>query len=321
MIRAESDVSIDAIEAARRRIGTHVNRTPLVSSTSLSKRLGADIYLKLELFQKTGSFKPRGAFNKALELRLKPGDRVVAASGGNHAQGVAYAARALGLSATVMMPRDTPSNYLDATRGYGAEIVFTADIAEAFERAAEEQYTGAVAIHPFDDPAVIAGQGTIGLEILEDLPEVTDVVASIGGGGLIGGVASAIKARKPAVRFWGVETEGADAMSQALAAGRPVRMPAITSIAKTLGAPEVSARTLHLVRQFVDDVVVVRDGEAVDAMRFLLERAKVLAEPAAASTLAAAERLRDRLGPGSRIVLLLCGGNIGVQDVCRFLSC
>jgi threonine dehydratase len=321
MTTAEEDVSLAGIRAARERIGTYVRRTPMMSCASVGEQIGARVYLKLELFQKTGSFKPRGAFNKALAEGLTRGDRVVAVSGGNHAQGVAYVARALGLHATILMPANTPANYLDATRGYGAEIVLAPDIAAAFDELAVRERQGAIAIHPFDDPLVIAGQGTIGLEICEDLPEITDVVISIGGGGLIGGVATAIRALKPEVRIWGVETEGADAMSQALAAGQPVRLPAITSIAKTLGAPAVSTRTLGIVQELVEDVVVVPDSEAVDAMRFLLERAKVLAEPAAACTLAAARRLAPRLGPDRRVVLLLCGGNIGLDEMCRVGRC
>lgn len=319
MTTAESDVGLAGVLAARQRIASYVRRTPLVSCASAGREIGAQIYLKLELFQKTGSFKPRGAFNKALAMELQRGSHVVGVSGGNHAQGVAFMAAALGLRATILMPRNTPLNYLEATRSYGAEVVLTADIGEAFDRLAAAERGGAVAVHPFDDPLVIAGQGTIGVEILEDLPEITDVIISIGGGGLIGGVATAIKALKPGVRVWGVETEGADAMSRALAAGRPVRLPAITSVAKTLGAPEVSARTLELVRQFVEEVVVVPDAGAIEGMRFLLERAKVLAEPAASCTVAAAQRLRSHFSRESHVVLLLCGGNIAAADVCRYL--
>ncbi len=164
----------------------------------------------------------------------------------------------------------------------------------------------------------MAGQGTLGLEIAEDLPEVTDVIVSIGGGGFIGGVATAIKSLKPSVRIWGVETEGADAMSKAIAAGRPVQLEAITSIARTLGAPSVSADTLALAHKYVESVAVVPDREAVLALRFLLERAKVLTEPAAACTLAAADRLKDRFTTDSRLVLVLCGGNTAVEDLCRY---
>lgn len=308
------------IRAARERIGTYVRRTPLTSSETLSRRLGTHVYLKLELFQKTGSFKPRGAFNKAIAAGMQPGDRVVAVSGGNHAQAVAYVARTLGLQATIFMPQSTPENYLNATREYGAEAVLVGSIAEAFAAMAREEQAGALAIHPFDDPYVLAGQGTVGLEILEDLPEATDLVISIGGGGFIGGVAAAVKELKPDIRVWGVETAGADAMSQALDAGKPVLLPAITSIAKTLGAPAVSPATLALAQRYLESVTIVPDAEAVNALSFLLERAKVLTEPAASCTLAAAERLRAHFGPSRHVVLVLCGGNVAVQDLCRFVA-
>jgi threonine dehydratase len=164
---------------------------------------------------------------------------------------------------------------------------------------------------------VISGQGTIGLEILEDLPEVTDVVVSIGGGGLAGGIATAVKALKPEVRIWGVETEGAESMASALAAGCVVELPAVTSIARTLGAPAVSKATLALSIEYLESVTVVTDAEAIDALLALLERAKVLTEPAASCTLAAAERLRTQFSKESHVVLILCGGNFAVDDLCR----
>jgi threonine dehydratase len=235
----------EMIAEARERIAPYVKRTPLERSETLSDRLGTNVYVKYELFQKTGSFKPRGAFNKILSLKDEQRrNGVVAVSGGNHAQGVAYAARTLGVDAVICMPENTPPSYLNATRGYGATTDLKANIAEAFAALSEYEQRGRTLVHPFDDPLVIAGQGTIGAEILEDCPQVTDVFASIGGGGMAGGVAIAVKSEKPETRFWGVETVGADAMSQALAAGKPVTLPAITSIAKTLGAPAVCDRTL-----------------------------------------------------------------------------
>jgi threonine dehydratase len=310
-------MTIHDIHAARERIAGRVRRTPLMSSETLSKRLGTNVHLKLELFQKTGSFKPRGAFNKIL-AGVPAGSRVVAASGGNHAQGVAYAATALGVHATIVMPRTTPQNYLDATRGYGAEILLVENIAEAFEVMERMEREGAVSVHPFDDPLVVAGQGTVGLEILEDLPTVTDIVVSIGGGGLAGGIGIVARAANRGIRVWGVETVGADAMAQALAAGKPVKLPAITSIARTLGAPEVTPFTLGLVQEFLESVTVVPDSEAVAALVLLLERAKVLTEPAAACTLAAAERLRQNFTSQSQVVLVLCGGNAALADICGY---
>jgi threonine dehydratase len=311
-------LDLPAIEQARERIGVHLRRTPLRSSATLSRRLGANVHLKLELFQKTGSFKTRGAFNKALGAGLKRGDRVLAASGGNHAQAVAYMARTLGLHATVFMPLNTPANYMNATVEYGAEVVLAHDIGEAFDRMAQQEKEGGIAIHPFDDPFVMAGQGTVGLEILEDLPEVTDLVVSIGGGGFICGIATAAKALKPSIRIWGVETVGADSMSQALAAGAPVRLPEITSIAKTLGAPSVSKTTLGIAQKHLESVTVVPDAEAVAAMHFILERTKLLTEPAAACTLAAADRLRSRFHADGHVVLVLCGGNVSLSDLCSY---
>ncbi|MCS7081850.1 MAG: threonine/serine dehydratase [Bacteroidetes bacterium] len=307
------------VQAARARIAPFVHRTPLIRSQSLSDRFGANVYLKLELFQKTGAFKVRGAFNRMLLLSEAERARgVVATSGGNHAQAVAYAARVLGIRARILMPENTPHNYVEATRAYGAEVELTNTIAEAFARAQAYQEAGWTYVHPFDDPWVIAGQGTLGLELWEDLPQLTDVVLSIGGGGLMAGVGAALKALRPDVRLWGVETEGADSMAQALRAGRVVELPAITSIAKTLGAPSVSERTLKAARRYLESVTVVSDAEAVEAMRWLLERAKVLTEPAASCTLAALERLADRFGPDRHVVLVLCGGNVALDDLCRY---
>jgi threonine dehydratase len=312
-------IRLEDIQNARERIRGRVARTPLVSSATLSARLGPQVHLKLELFQKTGSFKVRGAFNKALSIPASERGRgLVAVSGGNHAQAVAYVAGQLGLPSVILMPEKTPRNYIEATRGYGAEVVLVANASVAFEKIASYESEGWTSIHPFDDPLVMAGQGTVGLEIVEDLPDVTDVIISIGGGGFMGGVSTAIKSLRPHARIWGVETEGADAMAKALAAGHPVHLDAITSIARTLGAPAVSDRTLELARKYLESVTVVPDREAVTALRFLLERAKVLTEPAASCTLAAAERLRDRFTPESRVVLILCGGNTAVDDLCSY---
>jgi len=313
------DVLVPDMLAAKARIEGRVARTPLKRSRTLSDVLGCNVYVKFELFQKTGSFKPRGAFNKLLATPADArGAGAVAVSGGNHGQAVAFAARELDMSSIILMPESTPKNYVEAALGYGAAVQLRANIATAFDEAAALGAQGYVFVHPFDDPLVIAGQGTTGLEIFEDAPQLTDVIVSIGGGGFIGGIATVLKELKPDIRIWGVETEGADAMSQALAADRVVQLPAITSIAKTLGAPAVSPRTLELAKRYVERVVVVSDAEAMRALRFLLERLKVLTEPAASCTLVAAERLRDRFDPESHVCLVLCGGNMAIEDVCRF---
>jgi threonine dehydratase len=249
-------LSLDMIRRAQHRLQGLLHRTPLIHSTTLSAHLGAPTFLKLECLQKTGSFKPRGAFNRMLELSDEERKRgVVAVSGGNHAQGVAYAAKQLGIAATICMPATTPRNYLDATRGYGADIILCPDIHAAFARTARLHEQGLTLVHPFDDALVAAGQGTVGLEILEDLPGATRVYVSIGGGAFIGGIATAIRTIKPDVKIIGVETHGADAMAQSLTAGKLVELPAITSIARTLGAPKVSDFTYELVRALVEEVV------------------------------------------------------------------
>lgn len=313
-------MDINSILEAKKRIEGRVRRTPLARSETLSERLATNVYVKYELFQKTGSFKARGAFNKMLSLNDDERARgVVAVSGGNHAQAVAYAARQLGLNAVLIMPESTPQNYVDATRGYGATLILSPTIAEAFQKAGEYKDKGRSFFHPFDDEVIVAGQGTVGLEIIEDAPQTTDVIVSIGGGGLAGGVATALKSVNPAVRVWGVETVGADAMSHALEAGRPVEV-AVTSIAKTLGAPYVTELTLGLAQEYFESVTIVTDREAVEALVFIAERLKVLTEPAASCTLAAADRLRDNFTRDSHVVLIFCGGNVSIDAVCGYLS-
>jgi threonine dehydratase len=313
-------IGLNDIREAAERIKPYIKRTPLEYSDSLSIRVGTRISVKYEMFQKTGAFKVRGAFNKLLSITDEErASGVVAVSGGNHAQAVAYASKVLGVDAVIVMPLSTPQNYVDATRGYGATVDLQPTIADAFTEIERYKAQGRVFLHPFDDPSIMAGQGTVGLEIMSDAPDMTDVIVSIGGGGLAGGVSTAIKALSPATRVWGVETIGADAMSQAMAAGHPVELDAITSIAKTLGAPHVSETTLVLARKNLETVTLVSDSEAVEAMVFIAERLKVMTEPAASCTLAAAERLRDNFGPDSSVVLILCGGNTGVADMCSFL--
>ena len=323
-------IPINLIRQAHREISPFIHRTPLVHSQALSTRWGANVYLKLENFQKTGSFKPRGAFFKLLNLSDEERSRgVVGVSGGNHAQGLAFAAKTLGISATICMPVTTPKNYLDATAGYGASIRLSDTIHAAFQDAAHLQSQGQTLIHPFDDECLAAGQGTVGLEILEDLPNVSRCYVSVGGGGLIAGIASALKgsedpnakdAKQQSRRVIGVETVGADAMAQAVAANQIVQMPAITSIARTLGAPAVSQFTLDAVRELVEEVVVVSDQEAAHELFYLLERCKVLAEPAAACCLAAANRQSASFRKDENIVIVICGGNASVADLAEWFA-
>lgn len=311
-------ITLDDIVAARERITPYVRRTETVRSETLSRRLGTNVYLKLELFQKTGSFKPRAAFN--LLLRLTPEERArgaVGVSGGNFAQGLAYAGAMLNVPTRILMPEYTPRNYVEATRGYGAEIELVPDISTAFTRADEYRAQGWNYCHPFDDPDIMAGDGTIGLELLSDVPDLTDVFVSVGGGGLMTGIAVAVKSLKPKARVWSVETEGAHCLALALAAGNPVTMkPA--SLARTLGSPYAAADALQAARELVEQHTVVSDRDAYVAQRFILERAKVLPELAASCTLAAAGRARDRFSPGDHVVLVLCGGNVSLDDLADY---
>lgn len=309
-------LSLSDVQQAQQRIRNYVKRTPLVGSRTLSELLETNVSLKLEIFQTTGAFKVRGAFNKILsELDRAKASGVVAVSGGNHAQAVAYAGKVLACRAVILTLKKTPRNYVDATRGYGAEVIQLDDITQCFAKAKEYEQQGLLFVHPFDDPLVMAGQGTLGLEILEDVPDLTDVFVSIGGGGLMSGVAVAIRSQKQ-VRIWGIETEGADAMARALAVGHPVEIKP-TSIAKTLGAPSVSDTTLAMAKQHLAGITVVSDAEAMQALELLLERVKVLTEPAASCTLAAALRMKH-FRPESHVALILCGGNLATQDLCEY---
>ena len=312
-------VSLAMIEQAAARIAPHVLRTPLLPSRALSELLGTRVSLKYELFQETASFKPRGAFNRLLSLSPEQRARgLLAVSGGNHGKAVAYAAQRLGLRARILMFQATAPSAVAACRGYGAEVELLPTPAEAFARAAELERDGLTFVHPFADPLVVAGQGTLGLEIVEDAPDATDIIASIGGGGMIGGVAAAVKARSPAVRVWGVETVGAEAMSRALAAGAPVQLEAVTSLAATLGAPTVSPLTLDLAQRLVERVLVVPDRDAVTDLLWLLDHCHLLVEPAAACTLSAARLLRERFGPERHLVIIICGASISMDELAAF---
>ena len=307
-------ISLADVQRARINIAPYVRRTILEKNTALSNQLGTNIYLKLELFQRTGSFKPRGAFSQILQLT--PGQRqhgVVGVSGGNFAQGMALAARELNTRAIVCMPAYTPRNYIEVTQGYGAQVDLSPEFSQVFERADQLKREGWNLLHPFDNPFQMAGAGTIGLEILEDLPEVTDVFISIGGGGLFTGIAVAIQALKPEVRIWGVETEGSDTMRQALRAGKVVQIVP-KSLAKTLGSPYVAEDALALMQKHAERYLLVSDKEAFDAGVFLLERAKLNTELAASCTLAAARRLKGEFTGKDHVVLLLCGGNNSLEN-------
>ncbi|MGH7443921.1 MAG: pyridoxal-phosphate dependent enzyme, partial [Longimicrobiales bacterium] len=262
-------ISIQDIEAAAARLAGRVHRTPLFSTRSLGERTGTRLFLKAECLQRTGSFKVRGALNKVDSLDAAARARgLIGVSAGNHAQALAFAARAAGAQCTVVMPANASRAKVAATEGYGGTVVLHGVVGQAFEKMealrAEHGYT---LVHPFEDEAVMAGQGTVGLEILVDLPDVDVVIVPVGGGGLLSGVAAALKQRRPDVKVIGVEPEGAAAVTVGLAAGRVQPLERVDTIADGLGAPMTGELVLEHVRAFVDDVVTVTDVAIADAMR------------------------------------------------------
>ena len=310
------DVSLSDIQAAATRIAGRVRRTPTFFSAGISARLGVETVVKVESLQLGGSFKVRGCFNKLMQLseeELSKG--IVTVSGGNHAIAVSFVARALGSRALVLMPKNAAPFNIAMTRQMGGEIELCEDSVEAFARAEDHARRGMINVHSYDDPAIIAGHGTTGLEMASDASGRLDhVFISIGGGGFSAGVAAALKGLDPAVRIWGVETEGATTMTQALAAGQPVPIKP-TSIARTLGAPFATERTLAAARRFLEEIVVVPDAEAVREIPWVLQHGRVLLEPAASCVLAAALARKDAFKPGERVGLVLCGSNVALEDI------
>lgn len=315
-------VTLDDVTGARRVLAGRIHRTPLIGSTEIGRRVGAPVYFKLENLQKTGSFKVRGVLNKIAALGPEERARgLLAASAGNHAQALAWAATAEGVASTVVMPADAPRTKVQATQQYGATVVIEQDRMKLFSRADElTKERGLTFVPPFDDPLVIAGQGTVGLEILEDLPEVGTVVVPIGGGGLIAGVAVAIKSQRPNAKIIGVEPEGAPKMWRARQAGHTVKLDRIDTIADGLAAPFAGELTFSLVQRYVDDLVLVSDDEIRQAMFLLLERCKVLAEPAGAAALAALLTGKASVAPDAPVVAIVSGGNTDVASLSTLLQ-
>ena len=311
------------ILAARERIDSSIYKTPCAHSKMLSRSTGQNIYLKLENLQMTGSFKERGALNKIATLTAEQGKRgVVAASAGNHAQGVAYHATERGIRAVIVMPLTTPLVKVQATRGFGAEVVlhganYDEACTEATRLCAEQ---GMVFIHPFDDPLVMAGQGTIGLELLEQVEDLEAVVVSIGGGGLIGGIACAVKESNPKVRVVGVQTERLPSMKEAVAAHHPVTLDPSTTIADGIAVRRAGEVTFPVVERYVDEIVTVDEDEIASSILTLLEREKTLAEGAGATALAALLQQRTSLPLGTRTAVLVSGGNIDVTLLSRIIE-
>ncbi|MGA2351775.1 MAG: threonine ammonia-lyase [Terracidiphilus sp.] len=315
-------VTLSSIQAARTRIGESIYVSPCQLSCDLSELTGLPLHLKLENLQRTGSFKERGALNKLLTLsQAERASGVITASAGNHAQGVAFHAAALGIRAQIVMPLATPQIKVAATRGFGAEVILHgANYDEAADEALRRcQAEGRTFIHPFDDAEVINGQGTIGLELLEQVPDLEAVVVSIGGGGLISGIACALKETNPKIRVIGVEPEKLPSMLRAREAGAPVTINAEATIADGIAVRRAGDLTLPLVSRYVDEIVTVDDEEIASAILMLLEHEKTLAEGAGAAALAALlqskTNLRDR-----RTVVLVSGGNIDVTLLAKIIE-
>ena len=314
-------VSLADAQRARPVIARHILRTPLVSSHSLGERIGAEAHLKLENLQRTGSFKVRGAVYAMSRLPTEArAAGVVTMSAGNAAQAIAYAGRAQGVRVTVVMPDTAPKTKIAATRGYGAEIRFAPDMTQLLPMVQELQAKGLHFLHPFDDNDVIAGHASLGLEILEDLPDVDLVVVGVGGGGLISGVALALRGLRPATRILGVEPEGAQGVRKALDAGHSVRLASTNTVADGLAAPFAGERNLEIIKRDVDDVVAISDDAILDGLRFLVARARVVAEPAGAAAVGALLNGAVKPRPGERVVAIVSGGNIDPDRLAGFLA-
>jgi len=306
-------IPLPEIRAAAQRIAGTVHRTPMLTASSIGARAGVELHLKCECFQKTGSFKPRGALNKVLSLSASDRARgLVTVSAGNHAQAVAWAANHVGAPCVVVMPTDAPRSKLDAVRGYGAEVVLHADRPTMFDKLREVEAARQLTfVHPFDDAVVLAGAGTLGLEILEDVPEVEIVIVPVGGGGLLGGVASAIKAVAPRVRVIAVELAAGPGLAPALAAGKPVPSPRpANTLADGMTPPFVGALPLAIAREAVDDIVGVSEPEIIEALGLLTTRAKLFVEGSGAAATAALLAGKIAARPGARVVAIVSGGNI-----------
>ena len=302
-------------------ISNAIYRTPAIFSHPLSDIVGQPVILKFENLQKTGSFKVRGALNFIVNLDSDTRKRgVITTSAGNHAQAVAWAANRAGISATVVMPAHAPKSKIRASKKYGAEVILQNTVFDAFDLSLELAKKHELTfIHPFDDPIIVAGQGTIGIEIIEDVPDVANIIVPIGGGGLISGIALAIANLAPSAQVFGVEPHGASAMRHSLDKGKVIRLNTIDTVADGLGAPMAGELTLKIVQNHVKDVVLVNDLEIQQAMQFILAHTKTIAEPAGAAAISALLKGKIEIQEGP-VVAVISGGNIDSGTLLDFLA-
>jgi len=314
----ELTLTREDFEQARARVAPHTYHTPMLTSRSLSEASGFDVRLKAEIFQKGGSYKVRGPTNLIGQLSDDEKARgVICSSAGNHSQGVAIAARQYGVQAVVCMAENATPSKIAATEGYGAEVVLHGSIwDEANEKALElVQERGLTYVHPFDDPRLIAGQGTVGLEIMEDFPDAEVVVVPIGGGGLISGVSMAVKSINPDIRVVGVESSGAPAMKLSVEAGHRITLKQVECAIDGLKVKRVGENTLSVVSRFVDEIVTLPDEQIFEAVPWLMARAKLVAEGAAAAPVAALLQGLVKVPAGAKVVVVLSGGNLDVEQL------
>lgn len=305
---------------ARERLSTVTVKTKLIHSDVFSQECGNDVYIKPENLQITGSFKVRGAYNKISKLSNEEKERgVIAASAGNHAQGVALAAKRLGIKAVIAMPKHTPLIKVKATKQYGAEIVLHGEIYdEAYQKAVDlQKEKGYVLVHPFDDEDVIEGQGTIALEVLEELPDADVLLVPVGGGGLVAGIAAAAKLKDPQIKVIGVEPEGAASALAGLKADHPVPLAEVATIADGTAVRTIGSLTLDYIKEYVDEVVTVSDYELMESFLLLVEKHKLVAENAGILSLAGLKKLKCR---GKKVVSILSGGNIDVLTISSMIN-
>ena len=313
-------ICLSDIITAKKRLAGKIDKTPLLSFDSLNEIIGSDVYFKAEIFQKTGSFKIRGVLNKLNSLTKEQKRRgVVAISVGDHAISLAFAASLLGIPCVVVMPKNVVRSKVEAAKKLGAKIIFKKDNLWAECLKIQEQ-DGLIPIHPFDDPFIIAGHGTIGLELLHDLPDVSAVFVPIGGGGLISGVAAAVKLKKPKVKIIGVEPVGAPTMFLSLLRGDIIRLRKRHTIADGLSSPFVGKYTMALTKKYVDEIVLVSDREIIKSMKTILKYCKILVEPSAAAAFAAILCRKSKIKSGAKIVCLLTGMNMGTDELLKLLG-